>query len=62
MRIMHTARESLLAYLYGPVAVLILSNIVFFIMTAFSLYQASVDTAMAAGSHHEKQRHSILFF
>ena len=50
------ARESFLAYLYGPVAVLILSNIVFFVMTIVLLYRASIDAAFAASSHHAKQK------
>lgn len=51
-----TARESFLAYLYGPVAVLILSNIIFFVMTIVLLYRASTETAFAARSHQAKQK------
>lgn len=54
---MYIARESFLAYLYGPVAVLILSNIVFFVMTIVLLYRASIDAAFAASSHHAKQKY-----
>lgn len=47
-----------MAYLYGPIAVLILSNIVFFVMTAVLLYRASVDAAFAVNSAHAKQKYA----
>ena len=40
-----------MAYLYGPVAVIIFSNIVFFVLTAIQLYRASVDAAFATNNH-----------
>ena len=43
--------KSLMSYLYGPVAVIILSNIVFFVLTAIQLYRASVDAAFATNNH-----------
>ena len=52
-----SSRESFLAYLYGPVAVLILSNIIFFVMTIVLLYRASTETAFAASSHQAKQKY-----
>ena len=53
------AREALLVYLYGPVSVLILSNIIFFVLTAVLIHRASMDTAFAAGRHHAQQRFEI---
>ncbi len=47
-----------MVYLYGPIAVLILSNIVFFVMTAVLLYRASVDAAFAVNSAHAKQKYT----
>lgn len=52
----HTEKEAFLIYLYGPIAILILSNIVFFVMTAILLYRASVDAAFAVNSAHAKQK------
>lgn len=53
-------KGSFLVYLYGPIAVLILSNIVFFIMTAVLLYRASIDAAFAVNSAHAKQKYDSL--
>ncbi|XP_046644908.1 G-protein coupled receptor Mth2-like isoform X2 [Daphnia pulicaria] len=54
-------KEAFLVYLYGPIAVLILSNIVFFVMTAVLLYRASVDAAFAVNSAHAKQKFRVIF-
>ena len=48
--------RSLMAYLYGPVAVIIFSNIVFFVLTAIQLYRVSVDAALATNNSHAKQK------
>ena len=45
-----------MAYLYGPVAVIIFSNIVFFVLTAIQLYRVSVDAALATNNSHAKQK------
>ncbi|KAI9557713.1 hypothetical protein GHT06_017542 [Daphnia sinensis] len=54
-------KEAFLIYLYGPIAILILSNIVFFVMTAILLYRASVDAAFAVNSAHAKQKFRVIF-
>merc|ERR1712136_696738 len=42
---------SLMAYLYGPIGVIILSNIIFFILTAMQLYRASIEAAFATDNN-----------
>lgn len=45
-----------MAYLYGPIAALIVGNIIFFVMTAILLYRANIDAAFAVNSAHAKQK------
>lgn len=45
-----------MAYLYGPIGIIILSNIVLFILTAVQLYRASIDTAFATNNNRNKQK------
>jgi len=53
--------RSLMAYVYGPVAVIIVSNIVFFVLTAVQLYRASVDVAFATNNNNAKQKFRVMF-
>ena len=48
--------NSTIAYLYGPIGAIILSNIVFFVLTATKLYQASIETAFATNNNRNKQK------
>ncbi|KAI9563478.1 hypothetical protein GHT06_010941 [Daphnia sinensis] len=48
-------------YLYGPMALWILCNIAFFLMTAVILHRAKRDTAFAAKSVHAKQNLRLIF-
>jgi len=50
-----------MAYLYGPIALIILSNIVFFVLTALQLYRVSVDAAFATNKAHAKQKFRVIF-
>ena len=47
----------MIAYLFGPIGVLIILNLIFFILTVNALHQASVDTALAAGKQKTKQQY-----
>lgn len=52
--------KSMLAYVYGPVGVLLVINLLFFIFTIISMYkiQQSTKFASASSSKNEKQRQS----
>ena len=47
---------SMMVYLYGPIGIIILSNIIFFILTATQLYRASIDAAFATNNNRSKQK------
>jgi len=53
--------NSTIAYLYGPIGAIILSNIVFFVLTATKLYQASIETAFATNNNRNKQKFRVIF-
>ena len=47
----------MIAYLYGPIGILIVLNLIFFILTVNALHKESVDNAFAAGKHQTKQQY-----
>jgi G protein-coupled receptor Mth (Methuselah protein) len=46
----------MMAYLYGPIAAILLSNIIFFVLTAVRLHRARMDTAFATKNRQNKQK------
>ena len=51
-----TDRMSMLAYFYGPIAVILLSNLIFFVLTAIRLHQTRLDSAFATKNQQNKQK------
>ena len=49
-------RTTILAYVYGPVAAILLCNIIFFVHTALRLYQGQRNRAFATSNQQDKQK------
>ena len=49
-------RMAILAYFYGPVGVILASNVVFFVLTALRLRQAQKDSALVTRNEHNKNK------
>lgn len=54
-------RMSMLAYFYGPIAVILLSNLIFFVLTAIRLHQTRLDSAFATKNQQNKQNCMVIF-
>ena len=54
-------KESFLVYLYVPVAVLILFNLIFFCLTAILFHQTSIQAELSVGSRNDKQRYIYIY-
>ena len=57
VQIIHQANDGARSvYLYGPATVLILSNVVFFIMTILIIHRSRVDAAFTVSSQQARQK------
>jgi hypothetical protein len=50
-------RRPLIAYLYGPMIVMIIANVFMFVWAAFSFYQRSVESSEVTKVSRKKQRY-----
>ncbi len=49
----------MLAYFYGPIGAILLSNLLFFIMTAIRLHRARKETAFATRNQKKKKKYDM---
>ena len=53
-------KEPLIAYMYGPMIVMIMANVVMFVWATFNFYQRSVESSKVTNISRKNQRYYSL--
>ena len=62
VRLIHAEKLTVFAYFYGPMALMLVCNLIFFIFTAIRLGKARKDCSLATKSLKKKQTYKLIIF